>query len=88
MIILFLVVLILLSLVAAILLNAKIFLLAFAAAYFVAFYLCRPAIFLVLIILIYQVRIFFLSHTDHFPSSQAAIEYVDEVDDNEEELGI
>ena len=30
---------------------------------------------------------FFLSHTDHFPSSQAAIEYVDEVDDNEEELG-
>ena len=74
------------SLVAAILLNAKIFLLAFAAAYFVAFYLCRPAIFLVLIILIYQVR--FLSHTDHFPSSQAAIEYVDEVDDNEEELGI
>ena len=72
--------------VAAILLNAKIFLLAFAAAYFVAFYLCRPAIFLILIILIYQVRIF-LSHTDHFPSLQAAIEYFDEVDDNEEELG-
>ena len=45
--------------VAAILLNAKIFLLAFVAAYFVAFYLCRPAIFLVLIILIYQVRISF-----------------------------
>ena len=55
----FLAVLILLSLVVAILLNAKIFLLAFAAAYFVAFYLCRPAIFLVLIILIYQVRISF-----------------------------
>ena len=58
----FLTVLILLSLVAAILLNAKIFLLAFAAAYFVAFYLCRPAIFLVLVILIYQVRIFFITY--------------------------
>ena len=58
----FLAVLILLSLVAAILLNAKIFLLAFAAAYFVAFYLCRPAIFLVLVILIYQVRIFFITY--------------------------
>ena len=58
----FLAVLILLSLVTAILLNAKIFLLAFAAAYFVAFYLCRPAIFLVLVILIYQVRIFFITY--------------------------
>ena len=58
----FLAVLILLSLVVAILLNAKIFLLAFAAAYFVAFYLCRPAIFLVLVILIYQVRIFFITY--------------------------
>ena len=58
----FLAVLILLSLVAAILLNAKIFLLAFAAAYFVAFYLCRPAIFLVLVILIYEVRIFFITY--------------------------
>ena len=27
---------------------------------------------------------FFLSPTDHFPSLQAAIDYVDEVDDNEE----
>ena len=58
----FLAVLILLSLVVAILLNAKIFLLAFAAAYFVALYLCRPAIFLVLVILIYQVRIFFITY--------------------------
>ena len=63
----FLAVLILLSLVVAILLNAKIFLLAFAAAYFVAFYLCRPAIFLVLIILIYQVRIFFYHILITFP---------------------